>query len=331
MLPAETLPRISVELLDMLTEFFVNSVDVQGMYLVGGLVRDVLLIPEVTRGADPQELDVDITIEGDVFEFLKLLSEQLAKDSQSNWQVRNINKFKKYNTAKVEFLYRAIDSKDASLACCVDFAQCRSEKYLAPAAVPEIGPASIQDDLWRRDFSINAMAVSLISRESGNYVYGQLMDPCAGCADIVEKQLRVLHSKSFVDDPMRIVRGVRLAQRLGFSFETETERLYQDAIAQGYISQVSAYRRFDELRKATAEPKAAEILMVLHRDGVLAQLHPLIDQAYQRHESFEELPKLLSDRLISLFSTLSAEEKEALHHQLGLRKNESKLLGIAKQ
>jgi tRNA nucleotidyltransferase (CCA-adding enzyme) len=195
-------------------ERLVEAAEGRPLYLVGGAVRDLLLGIERS--------DLDLVIEGDGAGLAsKLGGEVIAHE--------------RFSTAKLEL--GGIE---------LDIASARSETYPAPGALPEVElNATITDDLGRRDFTINAMALSL--REPT-----ELVDPYGGQADLEAGLLRVLHPRSFVDDPTRALRAARYAARFGFELETGTEALLSEA----KLSTVSADRRRAELERIAAEPEA---------------------------------------------------------------------------
>lgn len=190
----------------------------QGMsaWLVGGSVRDLLL----GRPA----LDLDLTLEGDATAFAAHLQTQMPE-----LQVRLHEAF---GTCTVTFA----DGR------AVDITSSRAEHYAAPAMLPQVSPADIHSDLKRRDFSVNAMAICLAPER-----FGQLLDPYGGQADLVARHLRVLHAQSFIDDPTRILRGLRFEARLGFRFDAQTEALVGQAIQAGVFEALSGVRLWREL------------------------------------------------------------------------------------
>src|SRR5262245_8690407 len=172
---------------------------VPGVYLVGGAVRDVLL------GAE--SFDVDIVVEGDAIAF----AQSLAKALEGRFTPHA-----KFGTAIVQY-------GDGAR---VDVVTARRESYHAPAVLPTVESASIQEDLGRRDFTINAMAVSL--RRSD---FGRLVDPFDGRDDLGRGVIRVLHEQSFVDDPTRIFRALRYEGRLDFRLDAHSVELARASVA----------------------------------------------------------------------------------------------------
>jgi tRNA nucleotidyltransferase (CCA-adding enzyme) len=212
-------------------------------WLVGGAVRDLML------GAD--SVDLDVSIEGDAREVARELAARLGGDAVEH---------DRFGTATV----RAGDFA-------VDLASTRRETYAEPGALPDVEPAPLDDDLARRDFSVNAMAASLPS--------GELRDPHGGRDDLEAGVIRVLHPRSFVDDPTRLLRAVRYESRLGFRMDPETERLAREAIAAGAPSTVSSARIRDELLDLLGEPAVAASVTRLQDLGLDRALSPLLGDA----------------------------------------------------
>ncbi|MFH1351690.1 MAG: CBS domain-containing protein [Pseudomonadota bacterium] len=185
-------------------------------YLVGGIVRDLFLKHE--------NLDVDIVIEGDGIKF--------AHEFQHHHQVR-IRSHQKFGTAVLIF-------PDGFK---VDVATARIEYYEAPAAPPIVETSSLKMDLYRRDFTINALAIKLNKRH-----YGILVDYFGGQKDLKEKVIRVLHNLSFVEDPTRVLRAIRFEQRFGFKIGKLTHALMKNAVKIDYFKELSGRRLFLELK-----------------------------------------------------------------------------------
>lgn len=191
------------------------------VYLVGGAVRDLLL----GRG----RADIDLVVEGDAF----ALAERLGADVVAH---------ERFGTAKV-----VLDGHE------VDIAGARSERYAQPGALPEVRlAAGIEDDLRRRDFTVNAIAVPLGGEP-------RLLDPHGGQADLEAGLLRVLHPGSFADDPTRAIRAARYAARLGFALDPATEAWLRATD----LGTVSADRRRDELLRLAAEGSGPRGLALL--------------------------------------------------------------------
>jgi tRNA nucleotidyltransferase (CCA-adding enzyme) len=155
----------------------------------------------------------------------------------------------------------------------IDLARTRSETYSKPGALPDVAPAPLIDDLQRRDFSINAMALRL-SGGANQSPAGELIDPFGGATDLEARRLRVLHEKSFQDDATRLLRAMRYAARLNFKFEAETlEWLHRDRY---YVESISAARLRRELVLIFEEPMAARTCLLADEHGVLGAVHPAL-------------------------------------------------------
>ena len=193
-------------------DFFVKSE--HHAYLVGGYVRDSTLGRE--------SVDIDIVVEGDGIKVARQLNAKLKGKLTSHAE---------FGTATI-----SINSHR------VDLASARTEKYSSPAHLPHVYPSTIVEDLNRRDFTINAIAMS-ISREN----YGEIFDPFEGMSDIKKKLIRILHRNSFIDDPTRIFKALRYKNRFGFKVEEDTEHLMSEAIKSGMVSKLSGQRILNEL------------------------------------------------------------------------------------
>jgi tRNA nucleotidyltransferase/poly(A) polymerase len=206
-------------------------------YLVGGPVRDLLL----GRSA----IDLDLTLEQGASTLARALAKQIGG---------RVRSFPQFLTYKVT----AGGHPD------VDIATARKERYRTPGALPMVSPGKLRDDLLRRDFSINAIALDLLDES--------LHDPAGGARDIESRQIRVLHDASFIDDPTRVFRALRLAVRLQFQVEHMTRALMEAAIAGGALATVSRERLWRELFFAMEERDAAAVLSSLREEGALESL-----------------------------------------------------------
>jgi tRNA nucleotidyltransferase (CCA-adding enzyme) len=213
-------------------------------YLVGGAVRDLL------RGAD--HVDLDIAVEGDAGSVARAVEEGLGGVAREH---------QRFGTATV---------RAGELA--FDLATTRTETYDEPGALPRVAAATLVDDLRRRDFSVNAMAVALRGDDLGH-----LYDPCGGLADLQAGSIRVLHAGSFLDDPTRLLRAVRYETRLGFRMDEDTERAARAALAEGAMSTVSGARVRDELMDLLAEPDVPTGVERMRDLGLDRALHPALD------------------------------------------------------
>ncbi len=213
-----------------------------GVYLVGGTVRDLLL-------GEPG-FDIDLAVEGDGQAFARALAAELGG---------LLKPHDAFGTAVVEY-------GDGER---VDVVTARREGYSAPAALPTVEPSTIEDDLFRRDFTINAMASALAGPDAGS-----LVDPFEGRRDLEAKTIRVLHDRSFVDDPTRIFRALRYANRYGFELDEHTAALAREAIEAGLVERLSPARLRDELVLLLDEPRADEAFVLLETFGADRAIHP---------------------------------------------------------
>jgi tRNA nucleotidyltransferase (CCA-adding enzyme) len=193
-------------------------------WLVGGAVRDLML------GAPT--VDLDVAIEGDAREVAREVAARLGGEAVEH---------ERFGTATVR-----------APGLVVDLASTRRETYAQPGALPEVAPAALDDDLARRDFTVNAMAASL-----DEPAIGELRDPHGGRGDLEAGVIRVLHQRSFIDDPTRLLRAIRYESRLGFRMDPETERLAREAVAAGAPGTVSGARIRDELLDLLGETASA--------------------------------------------------------------------------
>jgi tRNA nucleotidyltransferase (CCA-adding enzyme) len=207
-------------------------------FIVGGMVRDILL--------EYPSTDLDVTVEGDAVKVARDYARSVGGS------VRGVTRF---GTCKVE----------GGPAGVVDFAATRTETYPRPGALPDVKKCpDIILDLERRDFAVNAMAVSL---STGSY--GLLIDPFDGLGDIERRQLAVLHPESFQDDPTRILRGVRFAARYGYGFEKHTLGFLRQCVAKGCMQTISGKRVRRELELVFCEEKVVKAIRLLEKHAFL--------------------------------------------------------------
>lgn len=185
------------------------------VYLVGGIVRDLIL--------GVKNLDLDIVVGGDGIKF--------SRDFAANFKAKIIC-HSRFGTATITL---ADHIK-------VDIATARKEVYPGPAHLPRVSPGSLADDLYRRDFSINAMALAISSAN-----FGEVIDRFSGLSDLRNRKVRVLHDISFIDDPTRILRAIRFEQRYGFKIEQHTLGLLKEAVKARWLEKVQPHRLRDEL------------------------------------------------------------------------------------
>ena len=265
----------------------------QKLYLVGGVVRDLFL--------ERANFDLDLVLEGDAIN----LARELADIKQGK-----IMNHPRFGTAKLQW-----DNWS------VDLATARSETYPKPCVLPMVKPASIKEDLFRRDFTINTMAIEL-----NPGCYGQLLDLYGGSDDLEHKLVRVLHDKSFIDDATRIWRGLRYEQRLNFQLEPATLQLLKRDIS--YLNAISGDRIRHELELILKEEYPEKVLHRADELGVLAKLHLSLKGDSWLAGKFEQARKLSSPDLppTVLYLTLltyclNDEENEQLISYLRLPKS----------
>jgi len=265
----ERLPRRIITLI----KDFGSTADTLGYnaYLVGGLVRDLLL--------KRNNLDVDLVIEGEGIRF----AQELAKAHD----VR-VRSHKKFGTAVLIF-------PDGFK---VDVATARMEYYETPASPPTVQTSSLKMDLFRRDFTINTLAIKLNKKD-----YGLLIDYFGGQKDLREKVIRVLHNLSFVEDPTRIFRAIRFEQRFGFGIGKLTLSLIKNAVDIDCFKDLSGRRIFTELRLLLMEGKPIQAMARINELDLLQFISPDIQYT-------EDLRKVLEDirAVISWFDLLYLEE-----------------------
>ncbi|HEX9744691.1 MAG TPA: CBS domain-containing protein, partial [bacterium] len=245
-----------------------------GCYLVGGIVRDLVM--------GGKNSDIDLLIEGEGLLFAHALANTLDARVIEN---------KRFQTGKV-VLADGIH---------IDVATAREEIYPQPGALPEVEAAGIMDDLSRRDFTINTLAIQLNSRH-----WGRLIDHFGAVRDIEEKKIRVLHTFSFVEDPTRVMRALRFSARYGFEIDNDTRDLLIRALLEGRLDDVSHERIRDEILLCIREPEPWKIIRRLWDEGVFGVLDPgltipagirsdkdIVGEAYEwisRYLPEEELP-----------------------------------------
>ncbi|MFV0421578.1 CBS domain-containing protein [Oleidesulfovibrio sp.] len=235
------------------------------VYIVGGFVRDLML--------GRPNLDLDIVVEGEGIAFAKRLAEEL------NGRVREHQKFK---TAVVIF------EDESGKESRIDVATARLEYYEYPAALPTVELSSIKMDLFRRDFTINALAVQLNSEG-----FGRLVDFFGSQQDIKDKRIRVLHSLSFVEDPTRILRAIRFEKRYNFVIGPQTSRLIKNALGLGLIEKLSGSRLFHELQLIMNEASPLACFKRMEEFDLLRAAHPVLALSYGKEQIIEDLEKVL--------------------------------------
>ena len=238
------------------------------LYPVGGFVRDLLL--------GTPTLDIDLVVEGDAIALARRLAQEVGG---------RVHGHSRFGTAKL--IFEGEESPVVPLSS-LDFVTARTEFYEHPTALPSVERSSIKQDLHRRDFTINTLAISLDEKS-----YGELLDFYGGEKDIEEGLIRVLHNLSFVEDPTRILRAIRLEQRLGFRVEERTEELIHDAL--DLLHRVSGERIYQELEAIFREEQPTRALERLQSLEVLSHIHPALRYDDKLGEKIEALPQGLRE------------------------------------
>jgi tRNA nucleotidyltransferase (CCA-adding enzyme) len=229
------------------------------LYAVGGAVRDFLLRAPLT--------DLDLVVEGDATALARRLGRELG--------VRVVG-HARFGTATVH-----------TGGVHLDFVRARAERHTRPGALPVVRAGSLGDDLARRDFTINAMALRLTAPNAG-----ELIDPFGGREDLSRGLVRVLHTESFRDDPTRALRALRYAGRFGFRLERRTAQLLK---RDGhYLDAVSGARLRRELERIAVEERVGRIVRLAHRLGALQALHPALSPGDRALRAIARLPRVSS-------------------------------------
>jgi tRNA nucleotidyltransferase (CCA-adding enzyme) len=266
----------------------------QSVFLVGGIVRDLLL--------DRPNLDLDFVTLIDA----RLFARQLVPLFENQPEITQVGLLTHdpFKTARLDLTFQN------GVTLHIDLATARREIYQHPAALPTVAPeiATLEVDLLRRDFTINAMTLS---------PKGGLVDPFNGLEDLRDGLLKVLHAKSFEDDPTRMARGIRFAARFGYHFASETEHLFKEAVAAGYFSLLSPERRRNELRLILKEVRPEKAVALLQHYHLLQAIQSGLEWNNALGKSFRQLRDYLPEppsylaylaALLHLTSPVKAEE-----------------------
>ena len=304
----DQLRRLPQERLSLLRKLG-NLADEGGvsLYLIGGVVRDLLLKRE--------NWDLDLTVEGNGIAFARLVADRYGA---------GLAVFERFATARLAF-------PDGLK---MDIATTRRESYAQPAVLPTVQPASIEEDLFRRDFTINAMAVQLNPLQ-----FGRLLDPYGGRRDLLARTIRVLHAGSFQDDPTRIFRAIRFEQRFGFRLERTTARLLAQPASTNLIQQLSGPRLKNEILLLFAEHDPVRAIARLAQLKLLRFLHRRLCYTKNVKRVVTAVPKTLAwwarrfpdsviDRPIVYLMALSSESSPvvvaAMIRRLALSREQAK-------
>jgi tRNA nucleotidyltransferase (CCA-adding enzyme) len=232
------------------------------VYLVGGIVRDLFL--RVTN------LDIDIVVEGDGITFAGMLVKRAGGRMKTH---------QKFGTAVV-VLPNGLK---------IDIATARLEYYESPAALPTVELSSIKKDLYRRDFTINTLAVRLNRKR-----YGELIDFFGGLRDIKEKTIRVLHSLSFVEDPTRVLRAIRFEQRFDFRLSKHTHNLIKTAVKMKLFHKLTGERMYAELVLMFSEAEPVKVLKRMKDFDLLKFIHPNLKSSTETERLFGNIAETLT-------------------------------------
>jgi tRNA nucleotidyltransferase (CCA-adding enzyme) len=284
-----------------------------GVYLVGGAVRDVLL--------GEQSLDLDLMVEGDALSFAQELARELGVQSHPH---------EKFQTAVVKGV--GVNGRELR----VDVATARTEFYGAPGALPEIERSTLRHDLARRDFTINAMATSVKGED-----LGATYDFFGGYHDLQRKTVRVLHNLSFVEDPTRLLRAIRYEARLGFRMDGHTLSLARGSIEARLLGELSSARLRDELLDILAEERVTAALARIAELHLDRAMHPRLNAGARAIRLVERADELLTQppfggeasttllRLAFLCLEMSADEVYEWLGKLRLRRDEQDIVAAS--
>ena len=295
---------------DVLEQLQAVAAQARGVYLVGGAVRDLLL--------GERQVDLDVAVEGDGIAVARSLARRLKG---------HVRPHEKFGTAVVVLGGR--DGKQLR----VDIASTRSESYDYPAALPKVEHATIRSDLARRDFTINAMAVSLKPE-----TFGALLDFFGGLGDLEARRIVVLHNLSFIEDPTRILRAIRYESRYGLRMDAHTLNLARACSAMDLVGDLSSARLRDELILLLGEEKIEFALRRLEDLGLGASIHGRLragakeralirraDVLRRRHRLEAEIPAWRL-RLTWLLRDLGPEEISAWARRMRIRRRDTEVL-----
>jgi tRNA nucleotidyltransferase (CCA-adding enzyme) len=245
------------------------------LYLVGGAVRDLLLAPE---DCSITFREFDLVVDGENTQKSQGAGVELARQLQTHFSEAQLQVYGHFQTASL--LWRE-DPDIGSFT--VDIATARSEFYPYPAANPEVTASSIRQDLYRRDFTVNALALRLTRQGLQQNKSAELLDFFGGLEDLKHRQIRVLHPNSFIEDPTRIFRAVRFATRLEFTLEPQTEAYIRHAIASGIYQHIQKNgskapalqsRLQNELKYILKLPNWQKAVKLMSYLGALGCIHP---------------------------------------------------------
>lgn len=283
-------------------------------YIIGGFVRDLLL--------GQVNLDMDIVVEANAIEFAR----KLAKVLKAKVKVHQ-----RFKTAKIKL-------KDETI---IDIAMARTEFYETPAALPVVSLSTLAKDLWRRDFTINTLAMGLNKDK-----FAKLIDFFHGEKDIKEKRIRILHDLSFVEDPTRIFRAVRFEQRLDFKIDRHTENLIQAAVDLEMLDKLHKFRIADELMLLLSEPHPIKVIRRMAHLHELKFIHRRLKFNKKMQQNLESVEEVLGWYRLSFFHSpikcqilyllvildnLNYDETKEVFNNFSFKKNIQNCIFISKE
>ncbi len=314
------LPKGALALLHRIGE----AADRAGMsaYAVGGFVRDLMLGRDI--------FDLDVVVEGDTEKLGRALARRLGAKAVFH---------QRFGTGTLEIPEKTAKKEFAGIGR-VDLVRARKETYRRTGALPDVEPGTIRDDLFRRDFTINTMAIRLDAAG-----FGGLVDFFDGCRDLREGKIRVLHDLSFRDDPTRIFRAARFEQRFDFEIETRTAKLIRDAVRRNVLNRISRERLRHEMVLLLSEKEPEKAMRRLDGLGVLVFIHPRLRVTEKSRRLFRAIRSVLSGGkrgipggkadpwltyLPALLNGLDADGAAAAAERLALGRGERKAVSAAK-
>jgi tRNA nucleotidyltransferase/poly(A) polymerase len=306
-------------------------------------MSDYLFMLENHLSTDQNRVIAEVQAAASVANFSLFLAGGAMRDMLGGFQIRDLDfvvegnapKLAKTLTAKAGARIVSIDERRRTMellfpgGVTAEIGMCRRERYARTGAEPQVTPATIQEDLQRRDFTVNAIALSL-NRASR----GLLLDPANGQADLGRKELRTLYAAAFYDDPARLLRLIRLRLRLGYTVEERTQSQYETARTAKVQAHISRRALGHDLKRIAGEPNPSEVVRALEQDGLLALFSPALTGAKLNLGGLvrlEKVRRLLPPEagdpgwipfLYVLSESLSAKDKLGLIKQIDMRKSE---------
>ncbi|MBZ4683558.1 MAG: domain containing protein [Fusobacteriales bacterium] len=303
------LNKFPKKILDIFTAIEnISKIRNEKAYLVGGIVRDLIL--------NIENFDIDIVIEGDAIQF--------SKDLITVLNIKKIITHEKFKTA-ILFLENGLN---------IDLASSRLEYYEYPTSLPTVSYSSIDKDLYRRDFTINAMALEI---DYNNF--GKLIDYYNGYHDLINKKIKILHNLSFIEDPTRIIRAIRFASRFDFSLEKDTEKFLIQAIQEGFLNKISFDRLKNEIIKILKDKKPNKALKLFEKYNIFEKLNLNINITSSTYTIFNKVLKNKNEiiknniepwqiLLITLFRRLDTKDLKTIFHRFGFKNKFIKKISI---